>query len=136
MLKNHHGRKRSLRALMLIPAVLALAGCKDVLSTDSAEALAGTYTGSATTLAGPVTYRLTVPPTSTASFPVSGTVVEDGRTIEVHGTGMYDYPRVAFELVPAGGSVEDVFGISGSVSDSNDVISIPRDDVQLVLRRR
>jgi hypothetical protein len=116
--------------------LLALNGCNDndVVATDSAS-LAGTYSGSATSRVGAVSYRLTIPETDTNSFPVTGTIVEAGETLEVQGTGAYDHPRVTFELVRAGGGVEDVFGLSGSVSSSHDAVTVSRAGATLTLSR-
>lgn len=114
--------------------LLMTSGCADAVATDSAV-LSGTYTGSAAFTSGAVTYRLNVPFTNDRTFPVTGTVVEGGETYEVRGTGTYDKPNVAFELVRAGGTAEDVFGISGSVSGSNDRIRVSRQDAELILRR-
>jgi hypothetical protein len=120
--------------LALALPMLALSGCDNTMGTAN-RSISGTYAGSATTAAGTITYRLTLPEPGTESFNVSGTIADGGAPFEVRGTGIYDHPHMTFELVRLDGGVEDVFGVSATVNISGEAITIPARETTLVLRR-
>lgn len=120
--------------LALVIPTLALSGCDSAVGTD-ATSIGGTYTGSATSKAGTVSYSLEIPDTESSAFAVTGTIYEDGKSFDVRGTAIYDHPRVTFELSRVDGDAEDLFGLSGEMSGSREMIVASSERTDLTLKR-
>lgn len=121
--------------LALALPVVALAGCESSVGAD-ARSISGTYTGSVTSRAGSVSYTLGIAESESNSFAVTGSLVEDGESIAVRGTALYDHPNITFELSRIGGEAEDLFGLSGEVAGSGGSIIASGEEATLTLKRR